>query len=212
MSSALVRCRYRCSQRHRLGRGGRVEVGADEAVGVDGGILFQVGDRQARAGPGEGAAAPRPGVGGDLLGVQPRPADEQHGVFGQVRRLVWRDCDLRVLHASRVPPGVLGDPGPSAFHMLVIRLAPIAKGHALGRRRRGPAPRRSSPASARSGILHPAAAAPSRTDHGSAASARASSPTTDKRGSSSPGRSSAASGISVSAQDATCGRPARCPW
>jgi hypothetical protein len=95
--------------------------------------------------------------------------------------------------------------------MLVIRLAPMAKAMpaAAAARARSPA---KYPASARSAIVRPAAAAPSRTDCGSAASARPSRATTDERGSWSPASRSAASGISVSAQDATCGRPARCPW
>ena len=97
----------------------------------------------------------------------------------------------------------------SAFHMLVIRLAPIANAMSAAAAARARSPAK-YPASARSAIFRPAAAAPSRTACGRAASARPSSATTDERGSWSPASRSAASGISVSAQAATCGL-ARCP-
>jgi hypothetical protein len=97
---------------------------------------------------------------------------------------------------------------PRARHMVVIRLAPIANSMpwAAAARARSPA---KYPASARSAIFRPAARAPSRTRSGRPATARPSSTTALERGSWSPASRSAASGISVSAQAATCGRPAR---
>ena len=209
MFSMLVRCRYQCSTA-AAGRGGHVHVGADETAGVDSGFLLQLGERQGPLVRVQGAAAPGPGVGGDLIGVQLDPADQQHGVFGPVRRLYGETatCAFCMPIASRQASSAIP---ASAFHMLVIRLAPIANAMFSFAAARASSPAK-YPASARSAILRPAARAPSRTACGSAASARPSSPATCERGSWSPDSRSAASGISVSAQDATCGRQARCPW
>ena len=113
------------------GRGGHVQVGADEAVGVDGRFLFQFRDRQGPLVRVQGAAAPGPGIGGDLIGVQLDPADQQHGVFGPVRRPVRRDRDLRVRHVYRVPPGVVPDPGQRLPHA-GDPLGADREGHVLG--------------------------------------------------------------------------------
>src|ERR1019366_7513290 len=48
------------------GRGRHVEVGEDEAAGVDGGFLLQFRHRQRPLVGVQGAAAPGPGAGGDL--------------------------------------------------------------------------------------------------------------------------------------------------
>ena len=57
----------------------------------------------------QGAASPRPRVGGDLRGVQRDPADQQPGVRGPSLRAVAGHRDLRAFHADRVGPVVLGD-------------------------------------------------------------------------------------------------------
>ena len=106
------------------------------------------------------------------------------------------------------PAGVVGDPG-RAFHMVVIRLARSRHSMpaAAAARARSPA---KYPASARSAIFRPAAAAPSRIACGRRP---APAPATPPRWSGViiAGQQASASGISVSAQAATCGRPARCP-
>jgi hypothetical protein len=65
-----VLCRY------RLVRAGYVQAGHDEAVGLDGRLLRQFGNRQGPLVRVQGAAAPGPRVGGDLGRVQQDPADQ----------------------------------------------------------------------------------------------------------------------------------------
>ncbi len=182
----LVRCRYQCSHAGRLGRGGHVDVGADEAVGVDGRFLLQLRERQRPLVRVQGAAPPRPGVGRDLIGVQLHPADQQHGAFRPVRRPVRGDGGLGVLHVDRVPPGRLRMPA-SAFHMLVIRLAPIANTMPSAAAARASSPAK-YPASARSAIFRPACAARARTP---AAAPAAPGPAAPPRMSGGPGRRTA---------------------
>ena len=59
----------------------------------------------------QGAAAPGPRVGGDLLRGQQDPADQQPGAGRPPVRAVLRDGDLGAVHVNGVMPVVLGDPG-----------------------------------------------------------------------------------------------------
>ena len=96
---------------HRLVRAGHVQVRQDERVGVDRSGLGQLGERQGALVRVQGAAAPGPRVGGDLLRVQRHPADQQPGVRGPPVRAVLSDRHLGIVHVDRVVPVVLGDAG-----------------------------------------------------------------------------------------------------
>ena len=74
-------------------------------------LLRQFGNRQGALVWVQGAAAPGPGVGGDLLRVQQDPADQQPGVRGPPVRAVLSHGDLGIVHVDRVVPVVFGDPG-----------------------------------------------------------------------------------------------------
>jgi len=64
----------------------------------------------------DGAAAPRPGVGRDRLGLDPDPAHDRVGVFWPTGRGVVNRGDLRAGHALRVDPLGLTDGGVGAPH------------------------------------------------------------------------------------------------
>ena len=72
---------------------------------------LELGDRQRPLVRVQGAAAAGPGVGRDLLGCQPDPADQQVGVRRPPVRTVVGHRDLRAVHVDRLGPGVGGDAG-----------------------------------------------------------------------------------------------------
>ena len=72
-------------------------------------FLLQLGERQRPLVRVHGAAAPGPGVGGDLTGVQLGPADQQRGVFGPVRRSYGETATCAFCMPIASSPGILGD-------------------------------------------------------------------------------------------------------
>jgi hypothetical protein len=95
----------------RLARGGHVQVRQDERVAVDRVGLGEPGEWQRPLVRVQGAAATRPGIGGDLLGGQTDPADEQRGVRRPPVGPVVGHRDLRAVHVDRLDPVVLDDAG-----------------------------------------------------------------------------------------------------
>jgi len=87
-------------------RCGHIAVGQDERVAVDGVGVGEVGDGQGALVGVQRAAPPRAGIGGDLLGVQCHPADQQSVVRGPPSGTVVGDGDLRTVHAGRLSPSL----------------------------------------------------------------------------------------------------------
>ncbi len=94
---------------HRFAGRGHVQVRQYERVAVDRTGAGQLGERQGTLIRVQGPAPPRPRVGGNLLRVQPDPADQQPGVRGPPVRAVVSHDDLRAVHAGRIMPVAFGD-------------------------------------------------------------------------------------------------------
>ena len=180
---------------HRLVRGGDVQVGQDERVGVIAPARASSGNGRALVRV-QGAAPPgpagrrKPGAGSSSTSSA---AFVGHGQYSATA--TWapcRSCCARRPRRSR-PAAAAAARSARADREADLRgrRGPVARRDGVG----APSPTRRKPA--RSGRL---------------ARARRSSPGAVARGSSVPSPRSAASTISASAQLATCGRPTRWPW
>ncbi len=194
MFSTVVRCRYQCSAAIACVRAGHVQVGQDEAVGVDRPGAGQLGDRQGPLVRVQGAAAPGPRVGGDLGRIQQRPGGPAAGCSPATspgstprRRPGRRPCRSRRASRPRRSRPAAATAARSAWRRSRSRCA--------RRGRRGPARRRST-RRRRAVATRPDCRARS----GRPARARRSRSGAVARGSSVPSPRSAASTISVSAQ------------
>ena len=126
----------------RLVRGGHVQVGQDERVGVDRPGTGQLGERQGALVRVQGAAPPGARVGRDLLRVQRHPADQQPGVRRPPVRAVPGDGDLGAVHVYGIVP-VRPRRGRPAAATAARSAWRRSRSRCARRGRRGPARRRS---------------------------------------------------------------------